>query len=95
MQLKSGEVEEGYTMDAVVSRQVLKLFCLRVWVSFFSSSNFFLLYFDLQNLLMEVRDKLLFEPEYAGNVKDKIPPKSSLRIPWPWLPAALSLLQEV
>ncbi|EEF47911.1 conserved hypothetical protein [Ricinus communis] len=67
MQLKSGEVEEGYTVDAAVARQ---------------------------NLLMEVRDKLLFEPEYAGNVRDKIPPKSSLRIPWPWLPAALSLLQE-
>ncbi|XP_050218216.1 plastid division protein CDP1, chloroplastic [Mercurialis annua] len=67
MQLKSCEVDEGYTMDAVVSRQ---------------------------NLLMDVRDKLLFEPEYAGNVRDKIPPKSSLRIPWPWLPAALCLLQE-
>ncbi|KAL2461841.1 Plastid division protein CDP1 [Abeliophyllum distichum] len=38
-----------------------------------------------QNLLMDVRDKLLFEPEYAGNVKEKHPPKSSLRIPWAWL----------
>lgn len=44
---------------------------------------------------MDVRDKLLFEPEYAGNVKEKIPPKSSLRIPWGWLPGALCLLQEV
>lgn len=44
---------------------------------------------------MDVRDKLLFEPEYAGNVKEKIAPKSPLRIPWAWLPAALCLLQEV
>ena len=44
---------------------------------------------------MDVRDKLLFEQEYAGNVKEKIPPKSSLRIPWGWLPGALCLLQEV
>lgn len=44
---------------------------------------------------MDVRDKLLFEPEYAGNVKEKIPPKSALRIPWAWLPGALCLLQEV
>lgn len=44
---------------------------------------------------MDVRDKLLFEPEYAGNVKEKVPPKSPLRIPWSWLPGALSLLQEV
>lgn len=48
-----------------------------------------------QNLLMDVRDKLLFEPEYAGNVKEKQPPKSSLRMPWAWLPGALCLLQEV
>ncbi|KAM5570238.1 plastid division protein CDP1, chloroplastic [Rosa sericea] len=68
MDLKSAEIEEGYTMDAVGYRQVL---------------------------LMDVRDKLLFEPEYAGNIKDKIPPKSSLRIPWAWLPGALCLLQEV
>lgn len=47
-----------------------------------------------QNLLMDVRDKLLFEPEYAGNAKGKIAPKSSLRIPWSWVPAALCLLQE-
>ncbi|CAB4308653.1 unnamed protein product [Prunus armeniaca] len=39
MDLKSAEIEEGYTMDAVASRQ---------------------------GLLMDVRDKLLFEPEYAG-----------------------------
>lgn len=44
---------------------------------------------------MDVRDKLLFEPEYAGNVREKVPPKSSLRIPWAWLPGALCLLQEV
>lgn len=47
------------------------------------------------DLLMDVRDKLLFEPEYAGNLKEKIPPKFSLRIPWSWLPGALCLLQEV
>ncbi|KAM7475261.1 hypothetical protein LguiB_022504 [Lonicera macranthoides] len=68
MHLKNAEIEEGYTMDAVVSRQ---------------------------NLLMDVRDKLLFEPEYAGNIREKVPPKSSLRIPWAWLPGALCLLQEV
>ncbi|TKY45843.1 Plastid division protein CDP1 [Spatholobus suberectus] len=48
-----------------------------------------------QDLLMDVRDKLLFEPEYAGNLREKIPPKSSLQIPWSWLPGALCLLQEV
>ncbi|PKA54978.1 Plastid division protein CDP1, chloroplastic [Apostasia shenzhenica] len=48
-----------------------------------------------QHLLMDLRDKLLFEPEYAGNIKEKVPPKSSLRIPWAWLPGALCLLQEV
>lgn len=68
MHLKNAEIEDGYTMDAVVSRQ---------------------------NLLMDVRDKLLFEPEYAGNIKQKIPPRSSLRIPWAWLSSALCLLQEV
>ncbi|CAI0400236.1 unnamed protein product [Linum tenue] len=59
IQLKSAEVEDGYTMDAIMSRK---------------------------DLLMDVRDKVLFEPEYAGNVRDKIPPKSSLYIPWAWLP---------
>lgn len=44
---------------------------------------------------MDVRDKLLFEPEYAGNIKEKVPPRSSLRIPWAWLSSALCLLQEV
>ncbi|KAF5445265.1 hypothetical protein F2P56_034330 [Juglans regia] len=68
MNLKIAEIEEGYTMDAVVSRQ---------------------------DLLMDVRDKLLFEPEYAGNMRENIPPKSPLRVPWAWLPAALCLLQEV
>ncbi|KAI5334361.1 hypothetical protein L3X38_024494 [Prunus dulcis] len=68
MDLKSAEIEEGYTMDAFASRQ---------------------------GLLMDVRDKLLFEPEYAGNIKEKIPPKSSLRIAWAWLPGALCLLQGV
>ncbi|GMN51347.1 hypothetical protein TIFTF001_020498 [Ficus carica] len=68
MDLKNAEIEEGYSMDVVVSRQ---------------------------DLLMDVRDRLLFEPEYAGNVKEKIPPKSSLRVPWSWLPGALCLLQEV
>ncbi|KAI3757105.1 hypothetical protein L6452_04638 [Arctium lappa] len=66
--LKFAEIEEGYTMDTVVSRQ---------------------------NLLMDVRDKLLFEADYAGNVRAKVPPKSSLQIPWSWLPSALCLLQEV
>lgn len=51
--------------------------------------------FSLQDLLMDLRDKLLFEPEYAGNIKEKIPPKFTLRIPWAWLPGALCLLQEV
>lgn len=50
---------------------------------------------NVQDLLMDVRDKLLFEPEYAGNQKEKIAPKSPLRIPWTWLPGALCLLQEV
>ncbi|XP_044476784.1 plastid division protein CDP1, chloroplastic-like isoform X2 [Mangifera indica] len=68
MDLKRAEVEEGYTMDAVVARQ---------------------------DLLMDVRDKLLFEPEYAGNKRENIPPKCPLRIPWAWLPGALCLLQEV
>ncbi|KAF9617911.1 hypothetical protein IFM89_039130 [Coptis chinensis] len=49
---------------------------------------------SLLELLMDVRDKLLFEPEYAGNVREKVPPKSSLRILWSWVPAALCLLQE-
>lgn len=44
---------------------------------------------------MDVRDKLLFEPEYAGNMKEKILPKSSIRISWDWLPGTLCLLQEV
>ncbi|KAJ8490492.1 hypothetical protein OPV22_012213 [Ensete ventricosum] len=48
-----------------------------------------------QGLLIDVRDKLLFELEYAGNIKDKVPPKSSLQIPWSWLPGALCLLKEV
>ncbi|XP_058097880.1 plastid division protein CDP1, chloroplastic isoform X2 [Magnolia sinica] len=68
MDLKGTEIEEGYTLDVVVSRQ---------------------------DVLMDVRDKLLFEPEYAGNAREKIPPKSPLRIPWAWLPGALCLLQEV
>ncbi|KAF9588674.1 hypothetical protein IFM89_014395, partial [Coptis chinensis] len=67
MGLRNAEVEEGYTLDAVVSRQ---------------------------ELLMDVRDKLPFEPEYAGNVREKVPPKCSLRIPWSWVPAILCLLQE-
>ncbi|KAL4555902.1 hypothetical protein LXL04_038534 [Taraxacum kok-saghyz] len=43
---------------------------------------------------MDVRDKLLFEADYAGLVREKVPPKSSLQIPWSWLLGALSLLQE-
>lgn len=106
MDLKSAEIEEGYTMDAVASRQVetLKFFiiCSRYtrWKELSARLfNFifklFLLWAALQGLLMDVRDKLLFEPENAGNIKEKIPPKSSLRIPWAWLPGALCLLQEV
>ncbi|XP_078448552.1 plastid division protein [Wolffia australiana] len=68
MELKACEIEDGYTIDVIRSRQ---------------------------ELLMDVRDKLLFEPEYAGSVKDKVPPKASLCIPWGWLPAALCLLLEV
>ncbi|AES76369.2 plastid division protein CDP1 [Medicago truncatula] len=68
MSLKNAEIDEGYTMGVVASRE---------------------------DLLMDVRDKLLFEPEYAGNLKEKIPPKPSLRIPWSWLPGALCLLQEI
>ncbi|XP_073137387.1 plastid division protein CDP1, chloroplastic isoform X2 [Henckelia pumila] len=45
-------------------------------------------------VLKDVRDKLLFEPEYAGIIKEKQPPKSSLKIPWDWLPVVLCLLQE-
>ena len=48
-----------------------------------------------QALLVDVRDKLLFEQDYAGSVKEKVPPRSSLHIPWSWLPAALCVLQEV
>ncbi|PQP98994.1 plastid division protein CDP1 chloroplastic [Prunus yedoensis var. nudiflora] len=106
MDLKSAEIEEGYTMDAVASRQVetLKFFiiCCRYtrWKELSARLfNFifklFLLWAALQGLLMDVRDELLFEQEYAGNIKEKIPPKSSLRIPWAWLPGALCLLQEV
>ncbi|XP_075523638.1 plastid division protein CDP1, chloroplastic-like isoform X2 [Primulina tabacum] len=45
-------------------------------------------------VLKDVRDKLLFEPEYAGIIKENQPPKSSLKIPWDWLPVVLCLLQE-
>ncbi|KAK1686564.1 hypothetical protein QYE76_047412 [Lolium multiflorum] len=48
-----------------------------------------------QALLVDVRDKLLFEQEYAGSKRAKLPPRSSLHIPWSWLPAALCVLQEV
>ncbi|CAL9004182.1 unnamed protein product [Prunus brigantina] len=68
MDLKTAQMDDGYTIDAVKSRQ---------------------------DLLMDVREKLIFGPEYSGNYKGKIPPKSSLRIPWAWLPAVLCLLQEV
>ncbi|CAN1266701.1 Plastid division protein CDP1, chloroplastic [Linum perenne] len=67
-QLKSAEIEEGYTTNVKKSRE---------------------------DLLEDVRAKLLFEDEYAGNVREKIRPKSSLYIPWAWLPGALCLLQEV
>ncbi|RLM73803.1 plastid division protein CDP1, chloroplastic [Panicum miliaceum] len=48
-----------------------------------------------QAMLVDVRDKLLFEQDYAGSIKEKVPPRSSLHIPWSWLPAALCILQEV
>jgi len=48
-----------------------------------------------QALLVDVRDKLLFEQDYAGSIKEKVPPRSSLHIPWSWLPAVLCVLQEV
>ncbi|XP_062183654.1 plastid division protein CDP1, chloroplastic-like isoform X2 [Phragmites australis] len=51
--------------------------------------------YTAETLLVDVRDKLLFEQEYAGNIKEKIPPRSSLHIPWSWLPAVLCVLQEV
>ncbi|KAK8946840.1 hypothetical protein KSP39_PZI006553 [Platanthera zijinensis] len=51
--------------------------------------------FSRQHLLMDIRDKLLFETEYAGNLKENVPPKSSVRILWAWLPGALSILQEM
>lgn len=44
---------------------------------------------------MDVRDKLIAEPEYAGNSNENIRPKSALQIPWAWFGAALCLLQEV
>ncbi|CAN6463399.1 unnamed protein product [Victoria cruziana] len=68
MELRNAEIEDGYTLDAVMARE---------------------------ELLMDVRDKLLFEAEYAGNPREKLPPRASLRIPWTWLPGALCLLQEV
>lgn len=64
-----------------------------MWPQFLDT--LFLMILNVQDLLMDVRDKLLFEPEYAGNLKEKIAPKSPLRIPWAWLPGALCLLQEV
>ncbi|XP_031475173.1 plastid division protein CDP1, chloroplastic [Nymphaea colorata] len=68
MELRNAEIEDGYTLDAVIARE---------------------------ELLMDVRDKLLFEPEYAGNAREKVPPRASLHISWTWLPGALCLLQEV
>eukprot|EP01018_Ginkgo_biloba_P011458 Gb_02500 [translate_table: standard] len=47
-----------------------------------------------QEVLMDVRDKLLFEPEFAGNAREHVLPRSSLRLPWSWLPATMCLLQE-
>ncbi|KAB2633816.1 plastid division protein CDP1 [Pyrus ussuriensis x Pyrus communis] len=52
MELKSAEIEEGYTLIP---------------------SILFLLLLCFQGLLMDVRDKLLFEPEYAGNIKETSP----------------------
>jgi hypothetical protein len=58
-------------------------------------SYIFYLFLSCQELLVDVRDKLLFEQEYAGSIREKVPPRSSLHIPWSWLPAALCVLQEV
>lgn len=44
------------------------------------------------DLLMNMRDNLLFELEYPGNMREHIPPKSPIQIPWTWLSAALCLL---
>ncbi|KAL6129957.1 hypothetical protein ACLB2K_068339 [Fragaria x ananassa] len=68
MDLKISQVEEGYTENAIKSRQ---------------------------DFLMDVRDKLVSEPEYAGNSNENIRPKSALQIPWAWFGATLCLLQEV
>lgn len=104
MDLKSAEIEEGYSMDAVGYRQVgaSNCKCLLGEISILCVASLSIIIFILislfvafQVLLTDVRDKLLFELEYAGNIKEKIPPKSSLRIPWAWLPGALCLLQEV
>lgn len=94
MHLKNAEIEDGYTMDAVVSRQVVAA-VLHIHLSYRGYPVFSCLATCFQNLLMDVRDKLLFEPEYAGNIKERVPPRSSLRIPWAWLSSALCLLQEV
>ncbi|XP_050387734.1 pentatricopeptide repeat-containing protein At3g46790, chloroplastic [Argentina anserina] len=48
-----------------------------------------------QDLLRDVRDKLIIEPEYAANSDKSIRPNSALQIPWAWLAAALCLLLEV
>lgn len=74
---------------------ILFLVLHRIWSIFSSLAYESFRLFNVQDLLMDVRDKLLFEPEYAGNLKENIAPKSPLRIPWAWLPAALCLLQEV
>lgn len=117
MELKSTEIEEGYTLDVVAVRQVIGplfqfsvvfhtcnyyyyyfiwfLYLRRIRFFFWMIELTFMVIFIPKELLMDVRDKLLFEPVYAGNARAKIPPKSPLRIPWGWLPGALCLLQEV
>jgi hypothetical protein len=104
MELKNAGIEDGYTAEVSTCRQVadwiLEL-CGCVWIHLTHKYIIIpvlivaLLNFFCQELLVDVRDKLLFEQEYAGSVKEKVPPRSSLHIPWSWLPAALCVLQEV
>ncbi|KAG6384709.1 hypothetical protein SASPL_153526 [Salvia splendens] len=63
-----------YPVFSLLTLSLVPDFCIaHIFVSFLP-----------QDVLMDVRDKLLFEPEYAGNFKEKQPPKSSLKIPWTW-----------
>jgi hypothetical protein len=105
MELKIAGIEDGYTAEVSTCRQVadwiLEL-CGCVWIRLTHKYIIIpvfivalLLLFFGQELLVDVRDKLLFEQEYAGSIKEKVPHRSSLHIPWSWLPAVLCVLQEV